>query len=357
MLNFTVGPVMSSEEVLSIGSNQVPYFRTEEFSKIMLENEELFLDFAGAPQESRAVFITGSGTAAMEAAVAGVLTPKDKVLIVVGGSFGRRFSQLCDIYKIPHDDIQVEFGQSLTPENLARYNFQEYSALLVNIHETSTGVLYDASMLSAFCKQNGMIFIMDAISAFLADPLDMEELGVDVFITGSQKALACPPGVSLIALSPKALNRIDTNEPKGMYLDLKSALDNGRRGQTPFTPAVGTLLQINARLKQIKRMGGVAAERQKIAALAEDFRAKIKDLPFTVISPSPSNAVTVLAPRNVSAHEVFLYLKDNYNIWVCPNGGDLADKIFRVGHIGALSKNDNDKLIDALKDMQTKGLL
>lgn len=92
MLNFTVGPVMSSEEVLSIGSNQVPYFRTEEFSKIMLENEELFLDFAGAPQESRAVFITGSGTAAMEAAVAGVLTPKDKVLIVVGGSFGRRFS-------------------------------------------------------------------------------------------------------------------------------------------------------------------------------------------------------------------------------------------------------------------------
>lgn len=102
------------------------------------------------------------------------------------------FLQLCDIYKIPHDDIQVEFGQSLTPENLARYNSQEYSALLVNIHETSTGVLYDASMLSAFCKQNDMIFIMDAISAFLADPLDMEELGVDVLSRARKRPWLAP---------------------------------------------------------------------------------------------------------------------------------------------------------------------
>lgn len=357
MLNFTVGPVMASKEVLNIGSNQVPYFRTDEFSEVMLENEALFLEFAGAPQRSRAVFITGSGTAAMEASIAGVLTPKDKALVVVGGSFGERFSQLCDIYGIYHDDIEIEFGQSLTPEHLAQYDAQGYTALLVNIHETSTGVLYDASMLANFCKQNGMIFIMDAISSFLADPLDMEELGVDVFITGSQKALACPPGVSLIALSSKALHRVESNESKCMYLDLKSALANGKRGQTPFTPAVGILLQINTRLKQIKSTGGVAAERQKIAALAQDFREKIKGLPFTMIAPSPSNAVTVLAPQNVSAHEVFLCLKDNYNIWVCPNGGDLADKIFRVGHIGALSKNDNNELISALKDMQSKGLL
>ena len=357
MLNFTVGPVMSSEEVLSIGSSQVPYFRTDEFSEIMLENEALFLELTGAPEGSRAVFLTGSGTAAMEAAVVNVLTPKDKALVVVGGSFGKRFTQLCDIHGIPHDDIQIAFGQTLTSEDLAEYNNKGYTALLVNIHETSTGVLYDASMLSYFCKQNGMIFVMDAISAFLADPLDMENLGVDVFITGSQKALACPPGVSLMAFSSKALNRIEANETKCMYLDLKDALLNGKRGQTPFTPAVGILLQINARFKQIMKIGGVEAERQKIVAVAKDFREKIKELPFTVIAPSPSNAVTVLAPQNVSAHEVFLCLKDNYNIWVCPNGGDLADKIFRVGHIGALTKNDNEELINALKDMQSKGLL
>ena len=117
--------------------------------------------------------------------------------------------------------------------------------------------------------------IEHAISSFLADDFDMNKLGVQVMITGSQKALACPPGVSVIVLSDEAVKRVEARDVKCMYLNLKSALKNGERGQTPFTPAVGTLRQINARLKEIEAAGGVESETKKIAELAQDFRDKI----------------------------------------------------------------------------------
>lgn len=357
MLNFTVGPVMSSAEVLSVGAEQVSYFRTPEFSEIMLENEKLFLELAGAPEGSRAVFLTGSGTAAMEATVANLLSSDDKALVVVGGSFGRRFSELCDIHGVPHDDIDVPMGETLAQETLSKYDQGGYTALLVNIHETSTGVLYDSEMLSEFCEKNDCLFVMDAISAFLADPLNMDELGVDAFITGSQKALACPPGVSLIALSARAQQRVKAIDSGCLYLDLKRALKDGERGQTPFTPAVGLLRQINVRFKQLKADGGAEAENKRIASIASDFRSRITQLPFEQVSPSPSNAVTVLHPLNVSAYDVFTVLKDEYGIWVCPNGGEMAEKVFRVGHIGCLTSADNETLVNAFGDLVSRGLL
>ena len=155
----------------------------------------------------------------------------------------------------------------------------------------------------------------------------------------------------------EAQKRVEANQVKSMYFDLKDALKNGERGQTPFTPAVGTLLQINARLKEIERNGGVESENRRMKMLAEDFRSKIKDLPFTIVSKSMSNAVTPLHPLHASAYDIFLKLKDEYGIWVCPNGGDMAEKVFRVGHLGHLSPEDNTTLVNALKDMQQKGLL
>lgn len=357
MLNFTVGPVMSDENVLAIGAKQVPYFRTPEFSQVMLENERLFLELAAAPADARGVFLTGSGTAAMEAAVANTLSSDDNALIVVGGSFGKRFSELCDIHGIAHTDIVIPEGETLTAEMLSSYDHAGFTAFLVNIHETSTGVLYDAHLIADFCRRNNLFFIMDAISAFLADPLDMAALGADVFISGSQKALACPPGVSLLALSPAAIERIERIDSGCMYLDLQSALSNAERGQTPFTPAVGTLLQINARLRQLQEHGGAAAENARIAALAADFRSRIAHLPLTCASPAPSNAVTALHPENVSAYDVFSILKDEYGIWICPNGGAAADRVFRVGHIGALTPADNETLVDAFDDLVARGKL
>lgn len=357
MLNFTVGPVQSSESVRSIGYEQVPYFRTPEFSTIMLENENLIKKFVQAREEDRAVFMTGSGTASMEATVMNVFTKKDKVLIVNGGSFGQRFVDLCKIYEVPFTEINVKAGKVLTTEMLGNYEKENYTGFIVNVHETSTGVYYDMSMISDFCKRNNLLLVVDAISSFLADPFNMTELNVDVMIAGSQKALACPPGISVIVLSTRAIERINSNQPKSMYLDLKNALINGERGQTPFTPAVGILRQINRRLKDIDKNGGVDSEIMKINKLATDFREKISDLPFEIFSESMSNAVTPLQPLNVSAYDIFTILKDEYGIWVCPNGGELADKVFRVGHIGDLTVEDNTKLVEALKDMHKRDLL
>jgi aspartate aminotransferase-like enzyme len=131
---------------------------------------------------------------------------------------------------------------------------------------------------------------------------------------------------------------------------LKDALKNQERGQTPFTPAVGTLLQINARLKEIDAAGGVASEVTRAKSLAEYFRSKIADLPLEIVSESLSNAVTPLHPTNgMYAYDIFLKLKDEHGIWVCPNGGELKDKVFRVGHMGNLTTEDYDKLVAALR--------
>ena len=351
MINFTVGPVQSCDEVHAIGSLDVPYFRTAEFSEVMLENERLMLKFVNAPEGSRAIFITGSGTASMEAVVMNVLTQNDRVLVVNGGSFGARFCKICEVHDIPHDEIGLRIGKRLRREDLERVE-ERYTAFLVNKHETSTGVHYDMWLISEYCKAHDLLLIVDNISSFLCDEFNMAELDADVMITGSQKALACPPGVSIIVLSPRALERVATNDPKCMYFDLKDALKNQERGQTPFTPAVQILQQINARLKEIDAAGGVAAEVAKAKGMAEYFREKIKGVPLEIVSESLSNAVTPLQPTNgMSAYDIFLKLKDEHGIWVCPNGGELKDKIFRVGHMGCLTTDDYDKLVEALKEI------
>ncbi len=265
--------------------------------------------------------------------------------------------QLCKVHSVPFSEITLEMGKALTREMLEEYDNKGYTAFIVNVHETSTGVYYDINMISEFCKKNNLFLIVDAISSFLADEFDMEKLCVDVMITGSQKALACPPGISVIVLDKKAIDRVEISDPKSMYFDLKDALKNGERGQTPFTPAVGILRQINVRLKEIETTGGVENEITKIAEIAADFREKIQELPFEIVSESMSNAVTPLHPTTASANDIFRILKDEYQIWVCPNGGELKDQVFRVGHLGALTKADNTILVNALKDMQKRKLI
>lgn len=357
MLNFTVGPVQSADCVKRIGAENVPYFRTEEFSKVMFENERLVKKFANAPDDSRVAFITGSGTASMEAVVMNCFTADDLVMVVNGGSFGQRFVDLCELHEIPYIEVKLSYGSALSRVVLENHYRNGVTGCLINMHETSTGVLYDMNMVGEFCRDKNIFLAVDAISAFLADEFDMLSIGADVMITGSQKALACPPGISLIVLSPKAIDRVNNSNVHCMYFDLKNALKNGERGQTPFTPAVGILLQINARLKEIDKAGGAECEVHRTKKLAEDLRDKISDLPFEFFSQSMSNAVTAIHPLNVSAYDIFLTLKDEYDIWICPNGGELSDKVFRVGHIGNLTIDDNTTLVNALEDMNSRGLL
>lgn len=356
MLNFTVGPVTSSQDVCLIGGEQVPYFRTTEFSNMMFENEKFFLEYANAPREARTIFMTNSSTGSMEAVVMNCFNDKDRVLVIDGGTFGHRFVELCELHDIEHEVLKLHYGQSLKKEELFKYSNSGITGLLVNINETSTGVLYDSCMIGDFCRQNKIFYVCDCVSSFLADPFDMEKCGADVMIAGSQKALACAPGISVIVVSLNAINRIKNAKAKSMYFDLENALNNMERGQTPYTPAVGILRQINKRFKEMENNGGINTEINRVAEQARDFREKIKELPLEITSTSLPNGVTPVHPINGDAYKIFEILKDEYGIWVCPNGGTLQKKIFRVGHLGCLTHQDNTVLVDSLKDILMRGL-
>lgn len=363
MINFAVGPVQMEEEIRKIGAEEIPYFRTPEFSMVMKENEELIKEFMGAEEGGRTVFLTASGTAAMEAAVMNLFDSKDKLLVVNGGSFGARFAKICRVHEIPYREIVLESGKALTGDMLAEFENQGYTGFLVNVHETSTGVYYDMELISGFCRRNSLYLVVDAISSFLADEFRMKQWGVDVVLTGSQKALALPPGVAVLAINKRAVERVMAMKVCSMYFDLKDYLKDGERGQTPYTPAVSILLQMHKRLSMIKEKG-LLTEQKQIQSLAEDFRKRIAGLPFKIDSESLSSAETPLHPTGinqdgspVSAYRIFELLKDEYDIFVCPNGGALADQIFRVGHMGNLTIEDNKSLIAALCDLQNRGLL
>lgn len=357
MLNFAVGPVMMEDETLKIGAEQIPYFRTDEFSRIMLKNESQLLRLANAPEDSRVIFLTASGTGAMEATIINLLSNKDRILVINGGSFGKRFKEICDIHELPASEVKLDYFEQITSEHLEPFEGKGYTALLVNVHETSTGVLYDMNIIKDFCKKNNIMLIVDAISSFLADQYDMCDLGANVTILSSQKAFALPPGMSYVLLDSKAQDRLKIKSVKSLYFDFKNYLKDGIRGQTPFTPGVGNLLQLSERLDSLSEKG-IDKAIESVQEIALDFRKRIDNLPFEMASKYPSNALTSIRVRGkMTASEVFRYLKDQYQIFVVPNGGTLSDEVFRVGHIGSITKKDNDILINALNEMNQEGLL
>ena len=242
---------------------------------MMLENERLVKKFANATKDSKVVFMTCSGSGGMEAAIINCLTPQDKALVINGGSFGERFAELLTLHKIPFTEIRLKYGRALKPEHLAEYESKGYTTFLMQKHETSTGVHYDINLVSDFCKRNNCFLIVDTISTFLCDSFDMVAMDVGVMITGSQKALACAPGIAVMILAPSAIKRIEKVQCCCQYLDLKLALKNMERGQTPCTPAVGILRQINVCLKEIESAGGAEVEIARCAELAKYFRDKL----------------------------------------------------------------------------------
>ena len=344
---FTPGPVKMSQEILEVGAKQTPYFRNSEFSNVVFECEKGLLEMVNAPEGSRVVFLTASGTAGMESSVENLLGSDDNALVVNGGGFGSRFVDICKVHKIPHTDFKVADTNLSDIESLAPKG--DYTSLIVNAHETSVGHLYDLDTMGKFAKDNGLFFIVDAISMLVTDPIDMQSQNIDVVIASSQKGLALPPGLTMVILSPKAIDRV--KDVDNLYFNFKDYLSNGERGQTPYTPAVTIILQLQARLRQIAKEGGVEATIKRAKVVAEYFRDAIKPLPLKEFTPYMPNAMTTLTPTDgKGAMQIVRDLEEQYKVMVCPNGGDLRDTIFRVSHMGDMTKEYVDVLIDAMFD-------
>lgn len=343
---FTPGPVKMYEETLKLGALQTPYFRNEEFSKVLLECEENLLKIANAPKNSRVVFLTASGTAAMEASVSNLLSKDDKALVINGGGFGQRFVDICKIYNKRVSELKIE-NSNLSDSSILE-DYRDADVLLINAHETSIGTLYDLDAIAEFTKKNGILTIVDAISMFITDEIDMINQNIDALIISSHKGLALPPGLSMVVLSQKAIEKI--NPKHQLYFDFNDYLRDGERGQTPFTPAVTIILQLQQRLNKIVE-DGVEFHRNKAKNIAQYFRDEIKNLPLEEFSSFMPNAMTTLTPLDgTSASKIVKVLDEEYDCIVAPNGGALREKIFRVSHMGDMTKDYIDKLIDALYD-------
>lgn len=344
---FTPGPVKMSEEILEVGAKQTPYFRNCEFSDVTFNCEKGLLKMLNAPEGSKVIFLTASGTAGMESVVMNLLNKDDNALVVHGGGFGGRFVDICAVHDVPHYDFKVTDTNLSDIETLAPK--ENFTSLIVNAHETSVGHLYDLSAMGAYAKKNDLLYIVDAISMLVTDPIDMSAQNIDVVIASSQKGLALPPGLTMVVLAPKALEKVQ--DVKSLYFNFKDYLRNGERGQTPYTPAVTIMLQLEARLAQIEREGGVAQSIANAKMISTYFRESITSLPLKAYTPFMPNAMTTLTPTDgKSAMDIVNDLEKDYKVMVCPNGGAEKDIIFRVSHMGDMTKAYTDVLIDALHD-------
>ncbi len=346
---FTVGPVMMYDDTLEARGEQVPYFRNDSFSELMLDSERMLKHLMGTDPSSRVAFLTASGTGAMDAVISAMFSPESRVLVIAGGSFGHRFAEICGFYGVPADTLELQFGEVLTAERLEAYDGRSYDALLVNIDETSVGQLYDIRLLSDFCRRNGAYLVVDAISSFAADPLHMDADGIDAVIISSQKALALSPGISAVVVNRRTYEYISSRRSGSYYLDLNSHFRNQERGQTPFTPAVGILIELNRRL-HVMEDEGIDSIVSRTRELALYFRKLARENGFRIPDIPLSNAVTPLYFES-GAYDIYRRLESEYSITVTPSGGDMRDHLLRIGHMGNLKSTDYDELIKALKEV------
>ncbi len=340
-------------ETLEIMGQQEPYFRTEAFSETMVHIEENFKAILNSPKDSRFSLITGSGTLGMEAAVTNLFEyGSGKAAVICSGGFGERFVDLCSHWKIETTIFKVPFFEGdLDLDLLDAALTSDHTALFVQACETSSGRKFDLQPIGDLCRRKNILLCVDAVSGFLADPIDMAAMNIDVLITASQKALALAPDLAPVMCSPAAAERIGSIRALApYYIDLKSYFENQLRGQTPFTCAVSSVLALSDRLHRIARTG-VAHETQRHAQRAQYFRTMLPELGFTLPDIPLSNCCTPLIFENGGARTVYEELAQTRNLVLCPSGGANTGKILRVGHMGNLKTADYDTLARALSEV------
>jgi len=324
-----VFPGNIDERISRIGSAEIPYMRTDEFSAINLESEKLLLDLIHC-RNGRAIIYTGSGTGAMSAVVENYVATKKKALAINGGSFGARWVEICRYVGVNVVDFKVEFAHAPDYKELERIvSIERPDVLLCQHHETSSGVLYDLEAISSICRSYNVSLVVDVISSFLAENLNMDALGIDIAVTSTQKGLNVPPGLSIVFIG----NGLQGYEfaRKGYYWDFLTNLDNLRRGQTPFSPATSIYLQLHSRLKQLEAEGGESLNIARVHHNAEVFRAECRKYAWAMPAEHPSCAVTTVQTSDDEKRRIFRGLIDRYDTFIMPCG---KPGLYRISHMG-----------------------
>ena len=338
-------PGIIDQNILNIGAQQIPYMRTSEFSKINKDSEKLLLDFIHCT-EGRTIIYTGSGTGAMAAVVEDYVKTKQKAYIIDGGSFGHRWSQLCDYYGCNHIDMNLEFGHDIDYKMLeCQISKERPDVFLCQHHETSSGQLYDLKKISTICHKYNVSIVVDVISSFLAEELNMDELDLDICITSTQKGLNIPPGLSILFFSKKLNNYNFAHN--GYYWDFENNFCNLKRGQTPYSPATVIYLQLNERLHQIQELGleTVISEVKERSAY---FRKLCNYYKWNIPADNPSAAITGFTVNN-NGDKVFRSMIDKYNTFIMPS---FRPNFFRVNHMGIQNHEDLELLAKQIHSIE-----
>jgi aspartate aminotransferase-like enzyme len=339
-LLLTPGPTPVPAEVAAAGAEPIPHHRTPAFAATFARV------LAGLQRVYRTrndvVVFASSGTMAMESAYANLLHPGARLLVVSAGSFGDRWVAMGRAYGADVEVLSYPWGTRPDPAEVsARIAGDGDLAMAVVVHsETSTGSLLDLQSVAEGCRERSAVLVVDAISSLGAAPLETDAWDLDVVVTGSQKALMCPPGLAFASVSARALARAEANPSARYTLDWRRSIDAQRRGDAPFTPAISLIRQLDVALAMIER-DGLDDRIAETRALGRAIRRAATTLGLPVRSPDDDDCGLVTAigwEPGLDGDGIRKRLRDDHGIVVAGGQGQWAGTVMRLGAFGAIDE-------------------
>lgn len=331
----TPGPTPLLPQALHAMMGSDIHHRTEDFRNLY---RTVLADLKAVMGTSNDVLaLVASGTGAMEASVANLFSPGDRVIVCSAGKFGERWVEIVKAFGLNAVVLQEEYGSSVSAQRLADALKSESNVrgVFVQASETSTGAAHDVRAMGEAVKKTDAIFVVDAITGLGTMPLDIDGWGLDVVIGGSQKAFMVPPGVAFMSISPKAWAFADSSKLPRYYFNLKKERKNAANGESSWTPATSLLLALAEALKYVKSIGmdKLVANAQMLAAAT---RAAVQSLGLELFSPqSPSASVTaVKAPKGMDSGVIVKEYRNRFGSIIANGQGSMKGQIFRIAHLG-----------------------
>jgi aspartate aminotransferase-like enzyme len=343
------GPTPIPNEVALAMSETMIHHRTPQFNKVFEEARQGLKTLFGTTGD--VLILASSGTGAMEAAVANLLSPGDKVLVINGGKFGERWLNISNAFGLDPIEIKVEWGQAVKVEDVEEQLrlHPDIQSVMIQASETSTTVLHPVKEIAQLTV-NGPLFLVDGVTAVGVLPVPLDEWGIDALVTGSQKALMLPPGLGFIALSDRAWQETKKAKLPRFYFDLNLERKNQAKGSGAFTPAVSLIFGLRASLNMMAREGFDRVYARH-ARMASATRAAATAMGLKLLAPdSPSPAATgIFLPNGLDADKVLDYLRDQMGVILAEGQDQLKGKAIRIAHVGYMGAFDVITAIAALE--------
>jgi len=331
----TPGPTPLLPQALHAMMGSDIHHRTEDFRNLYRTVLADLKEVMGTSNDVLA--LVASGTGAMEASVANLFSPGDRVVVCSAGKFGERWVEIVKAFGLDAVVLQEEYGSFVSAQRLADALKSEKNVrgVFVQASETSTGAAHDVRAMGEAVKKTDAIFVVDAITGLGTMPLDIDGWGLDVVIGGSQKAFMVPPGVAFMSISPKAWAFAETSKLPRYYFNLKKEKKNAASGESSWTPATSLLLALAEALKYVKSIGmdKLIANAQMLAGAT---RSAVKVLGLELFSPqAPSASVTaVKAPKGMDSGVIVKEYRNRFGSIIANGQGSMKGQIFRIAHLG-----------------------